>query len=137
MQIICANNLCLQGGGAAVISGATSTMLVTVFLASARSYVVITLFYSLLLIVLCGAFNGLVVLPVLLGMLSSAKQRQAGRGINSAESKAGFDAKMPHAYGPDKGRTGAACHHGGNAQARVTGWNRLAGQQRSHPCWST
>lgn len=105
MQIICAS---LQGGGAAVISGATSTMLVTVFLASARSYVVITLFYSLLLIVLCGAFNGLVVLPVLLGMLSSAKQRQAGRGINSAGSKAGFDAKMPHANGPDKGRTGAA-----------------------------
>ena len=102
------------------------------FLASARSYVVVTLFYTLLLIVLCGAFNGLVVLPVLLGMLSTAKQTQACRGITSAESKAGYDAKMPHAYEADTGRTGAAVamHKHGS-----TGWNKLARQQRLHPCW--
>ena len=88
----------LQGGGAAAC-GALSTLLATLFLASARSYVIVTLFHTLLLIVLCGAFQGLVVLPVLLGMLPGAKRPQASRGNRSVEDGAGDDAATQSACG--------------------------------------
>ena len=56
----------LQETGAAVVNGAMSTLVAALCLAGSGSYVFITFFYALLLIVLFGAFQGLVVLPVLL-----------------------------------------------------------------------
>lgn len=57
---------CMQQTGVAVVNGALSTLIAALCLAGSGSYVFITFFYSLLFIVLFGAFSGLVVLPVLL-----------------------------------------------------------------------
>ena len=56
----------MQETGAAVVNGAMSTLIAALCLSGSGSYVFMTFFYALLFIVLCGAFQGLVVLPVLL-----------------------------------------------------------------------
>lgn len=56
----------MQTTGAAVINGAISTLIAALCLSGSGSYVFVTFFYALLFIVLCGAFQGLVVLPVML-----------------------------------------------------------------------
>lgn len=48
------------------MNGALSTFIAALCLSGSDSYVFITFFYALLFIVLCGAFQGLVVLPVML-----------------------------------------------------------------------
>lgn len=58
--------------GAAVINGAMSTLIAALCLSGSGSYVFITFFYALLFIVLCGAFQGLVVLPILLDIFKPA-----------------------------------------------------------------
>eukprot|EP00892_Ulva_mutabilis_P011135 jgi/Ulvmu1/8394/UM042_0101.1 len=58
--------------GAAVINGAASTLIAALCLSGSGSYVFITFFYALLFIVLCGAFQGLVVLPVLFDIFKPA-----------------------------------------------------------------
>ena len=122
----------LQGGGAAAC-GALSTLLATLFLASARSYVIVTLFHTLLLIVLCGTFQGLVVLPVLLGMLPRATRQQPSRGNGSVEDGAGDDAATQRGCGAEGGSTsnGAEMRKHGDAQGGVT----LQGT--SVCCWAT
>eukprot|EP00892_Ulva_mutabilis_P011129 jgi/Ulvmu1/8389/UM042_0096.1 len=67
----------MQETGAAVVNGATSTLIAALCLSGSGSYVFITFFYALLFIVLCGAFQGLVVLPVLLDIF----QPQAHSGV--------------------------------------------------------
>ena len=62
----------VQETGAAVINGAMSTLIAALCLSGSGSYVFITFFYALLFIVLCGAFQGLVVLPVLLDIFKPA-----------------------------------------------------------------
>lgn len=56
----------MQETGAAVVNGAMSTLIAALCLSGSGSYVFMTFFYALLFIVVCGAFQGLVVLPVLL-----------------------------------------------------------------------
>eukprot|EP00892_Ulva_mutabilis_P011134 jgi/Ulvmu1/8393/UM042_0100.1 len=58
--------------GAAVINGAASTLIAALCLSGSGTYVFLTFFYALLFIVLCGAFQGLVVLPVLLDIFKPA-----------------------------------------------------------------
>ena len=55
-----------------MVNGAMSTLIAALCLAGSGSYVFITFFYSLLFIVICGAFQGLVVLPVLLDLFQPA-----------------------------------------------------------------
>ena len=59
----------MQLTGSAVVNGVLSTLIAALCLAGSGTYVFITFFFALLFIVLCGAFSGLVVLPVLLGHL--------------------------------------------------------------------
>ena len=62
----------VQQTGVAVVNGAMSTLIAALCLAGSGSYVFLTFFYSLLFIVICGAFQGLVVLPVLLDLFQPA-----------------------------------------------------------------
>lgn len=62
----------MQETGAAVINGAISTLIAALCLSGSGSYVFVTFFYALLFIVLCGAFQGLIVLPVLLDIFRPA-----------------------------------------------------------------
>lgn len=62
----------VQQTGAAVVNGALSTLIAALCLSGSGSYVFLTFFYALLFIVLCGAFSGLVVLPVLLDTFQPA-----------------------------------------------------------------
>jgi hypothetical protein len=66
----------MQQTGAAVINGAVSTLIAALCLAGSGSYVFITFFYALLFIVLCGAFSGLVVLPILLDIFRPTAHAQ-------------------------------------------------------------
>lgn len=56
----------MQQTGAAVLNGVLSTLIAALCLSGSKSYVFLTFFYALIFIVLCGAFQGLIVLPVLL-----------------------------------------------------------------------
>lgn len=62
----------MQTTGAAVVNGAISTLIAALCLSGSGSYVFVTFFYALLFIVLCGAFQGLVVLPVMLDIFRPA-----------------------------------------------------------------
>ena len=62
----------MQQTGAAVLNGVLSTLIAALCLSGSESYAFITFFYSLLFIVIFGAFQGLVVLPVLLAIFRPA-----------------------------------------------------------------
>lgn len=62
----------MQDSGAPVINGAASTLIAALFLSGSGSYVFFAFFCALLVVVLCGAFQGLVVLPVLMATLQPA-----------------------------------------------------------------
>ena len=62
----------VQETGAPVINGAMSTLIAAFFLAGSGSYVFLTFFFALLIVVLAGAFQGLVVLPVLMAIFQPA-----------------------------------------------------------------
>lgn len=62
----------VQETGAPVINGAMSTLIAAFFLAGSGSYVFITFFFALLIVVLAGAFQGLIVLPVLMAIFKPA-----------------------------------------------------------------
>lgn len=55
--------------GPAVLNGGVSTFLAFILLARSKSYVFTAFFKVFFLVVVCGLFNGLVVLPVLLSLL--------------------------------------------------------------------
>lgn len=76
-----------------MINGALSTLIAALCLAGSGSYVFITFFWSLLLIVLCGAYSGLVLLPVLLDVFQPAPHVEIFHnsepgGIQAAETEA-------------------------------------------------
>ena len=66
------NAVAVQQTGVAVINGAISTLIAALCLSGSGSYVFVTFFYALLFIVLLGALQGLVVLPVLLDIFRPA-----------------------------------------------------------------
>lgn len=73
----------LQQTGVAVVNGAFSTLIAALCLAGSGSYVFITFFYALLFIVLCGAFQGLIVLPVLLDIFRPAAHAEIFEASNA------------------------------------------------------
>ena len=62
----------MQETGAPVINGATSTLIAALFLVASGSYVFETFFQALVTVVLAGALQGLVVLPVLMSIFAPA-----------------------------------------------------------------
>jgi Patched family len=62
----------MQTTGSAVVNGAISTLIAALCLSGSASYVFLTFFFALLFIVLAGAFQGLVVLPVMLDLCRPA-----------------------------------------------------------------
>lgn len=58
----------MEATGSAVLHGAVSTFLAAICLSGSGSYVFFTFFCALFLVVLLGMFQGLLVLPVLLGL---------------------------------------------------------------------
>lgn len=78
--------LVVQQTGVAVVNGALSTLIAALCLASSGSYVFITFFYALLFIVICGAFQGLVVLPVLLDIFQPSAHAPALEDESAAKA---------------------------------------------------
>ena len=90
----------MQLTGSAVVNGVLSTLIAALCLAGSGTYVFITFFFALLFIVLCGAFSGLVVLPVLLDIFQPAPHsdvvKQLDGGARSDELVGGADtSKVP------------------------------------------
>lgn len=81
----------VQRTGAAVVNGVLSTLIAALCLAGSGTYVFITFFFALLFIVLCGAFSGLVVLPVLLDIFQPAPHSSIEREINAGAASDGAD----------------------------------------------
>lgn len=70
--------------GAPVINGATSTIIAALFLVASGSYVFQTFFKALLTVVLAGAFQGLIVLPVLMSIFAPAPHVEVNKRENDA-----------------------------------------------------
>ena len=68
-----------QDTGAPVVNGAISTLIAALFLSGSGSYVFISFFYALLIIVLAGAFQGLIVLPVLMSIFKPSAHVAVGK----------------------------------------------------------
>lgn len=72
-----------------MVNGAASTLVAALCLAGSESYVFSVFFYTLLTVVLCGAFQGLLVLPVLLSLCNR-------RAVAiSPDSSTALEATMP------------------------------------------
>jgi hypothetical protein len=93
-----------QETGAPVINGATSTLIAALCLAGSGSYVFVTFFYALLFIVLCGAFQGLVVLPVLLYIFNPPPHVDVHPERANSDLKGGADGPQDD---PEAGGTNA------------------------------
>ena len=95
----------VQQTGVGVVNGALSTLIAALCLAGSGSYVFLTFFYSLLFIVLCGAFQGLVVLPVLLDLFQPAPHAEVfedhAQPHTATATATTPDAKVPVARLPE------------------------------------
>ena len=93
----------MQTTGAAVVNGAISTLIAALCLSGSGSYVFVTFFYALLIIVLCGAFQGLVVLPVMLDIFRPVYNAPVGGSSSDVKTSIGngdanaVDGTMPAA----------------------------------------
>ena len=76
-----------QDTGAPVVNGAISTLIATLFLSASGSYVFISFFYALLIIVLAGAFQGLIVLPVLMSIFKPSAHVAVGKAAEAAAAE--------------------------------------------------
>lgn len=82
----------MQLTGSAVVNGVLSTLIAALCLAGSGTYVFITFFFALLFIVLCGAFSGLVVLPVLLDIFRPAPHCDIVNQLDGVEASSNVDA---------------------------------------------
>ena len=78
-----------------MVNGAISTLIAALCLSGSGSYVFVTFFYALLFIVLCGAFQGLVVLPVMLGIFKPAYNATPHTSNNSNGASTGTQWMAP------------------------------------------
>lgn len=77
----------VQQTGVAVINGAISTLIAALCLSGSGSYVFVTFFYALLFIVILGAIQGLVVLPVLLDIFRPAPHAVTSHAVTSQDEE--------------------------------------------------
>ena len=74
--------------GPAVLNGGTSTFLAFILLAGSKSHVFSSFFKIFFLVVVCGLFQGLFVLPMLLGILGPhANEVEAHEVVDVEESE--------------------------------------------------